>query len=385
MSKVLALDLKISFCKELITSAQDADMPDMLLIKSYEVKIAALKEELITEAIRVAETPTIDPLDSKYSQKGSYFDAYSKAQLNANLVSQLPHFSGTNPEEVSNFITRCKQLQRSTYMNEKVLISIIKGKFGPNAFSTLEQFEAEIPITTLEALYAFIKSNWSLHLSVFQLLESTYALDKKSEESWPTFNSRLQSSFSKVKFAHNEFVRNSLDVAKPTIDDVFDLLQSHVIMNRLHRSNEDLYRVITCEQSSLKTHTILSQRVQTLETQGLYQSSSVLYNNSAQNQIGQGESESTKIKNKGLSTPQLGEAELEGNAPDFSDSDDSSGDSAEESANDSSDDTFDECSEDEDDHSEQILSDRQDESLEVHNGISLAMMCIRPWSLSDDE
>ena len=239
-------------------------MPDMSLIKSYEVKIAALKEELITEAIRVAETPTIDPLDSKYSQKGSYFDAYSKAQLNANLVSQLPNFSGTNPEEVSNFITRCKQLQRSTDMNEKVLISIIKGKFGPNAFRTLEQFEAEIPITTLEALYAFIKSNWSLHLSVFQLLESTYALDKKSEEGWPTFNSRLQSSFSKVKFAHNEFVRNSLDVAKPTIDDVFYLLQSHVIMNRLHRSNEDLYRVITCEQSSLKTPTILSQRVQTL-------------------------------------------------------------------------------------------------------------------------
>ena len=352
MSAVLLIQGKIDLLKELVSACNDDAFKE-----SYNDRIVALKELLITVAVNEAEKPSFDPALVNKSQPDDYFDQYSKAQLNANLLAQLPSFSGNNPGEVNTFVTRCKQLQRATEIQESTLVRIVKGKFGANAFRTLEQFEeSNKPVETLEELYAFMRTNWSLHLSVFQLLESVYLIDKKPEDSWPKYNSILQSAFAKVKFAHVEFVRTSLQVDKPTTDHVFDLLQSHVLMNRLHQSNEDLYRVITCEQSSLKTPTLLSQRAQTLETQGLYKNSSVMFNQSGQNRNGQGNGKTKKKKGKGK-VPQLEEAKPKGKK----------------------------SSQDHKSKGTPTQSGRRDESRDNRSRFPLSLLSSTHWALSDDE
>ena len=371
MASVIRLNERIVLLRELSEAITGTEATDVALKASYEEKLDKLQKEFTKVALDSAIKETeksvaISVSDSKIKPEDTYFDQYSKAQLNANLLAQLPAFSGNAPGEVATFVTRCKQLQRSTEIKEETLVRIVKGKFGANAFRSLEQFEeGNGQIKTLEELYAFMRTNWSLHLSVFQLLEATYAIEKKPEDSWPKFNSILQSSLAKVKFAHSEFVRNSLNVDKPSTDHVFDLLQSHLLMNRLHGSNEDLYRVITCEQSSLKTPTILSQRAQTLETQGLYRSSSVMFNKSGQNHSGQGRtSANKKFKGKGKASDSQ-EDKPKQQKPKDSNSKDVRSKNLKSKGN--------------------SHGDRRDESKDNRSRFPLSLLSSTHWALSDDE
>ena len=274
MSSILELKATLNSQQAFLRDLQATDEPDQSLVNKYTKEIADLKDRIVD----MVTTPYVmEGVTPNLSVHPSLAD-YSRANLNAALIGKLPAFTGVDPDAVGSFITKVKQVKIATELSDKDLLPTIKGRLSPNPFRTLEQHEANNgPVTTLVEFYDFLKSNWSLHLSVFQLVETCYSLKKQADESWSVFNSRVMTSLTKVKIAHQEFC-SKRDKKTPTADDVFSLLQTHMVLNNINTNCPDMFRALTVEQTSLQSPAILAQKAQTLQTQGLFQpSASVLY------------------------------------------------------------------------------------------------------------
>jgi hypothetical protein len=280
MSTILVLKAALNSQKTFLKDLQASDEPDKLLVEKYTQAIADLKDSII----EMVTTPCVkEEVAPNLNVHPSLAD-YSRANLNAALIAKLPSFTGVDPEAVGSFITMVKQVKIATELSDTDLLPTIKGRLSPNPFRTLEQHEVNNgPVTTLEEFYDFLKTNWSLHLSIFQLLETCYTLKKQTDESWSVFNSRVMTNLTKVKIAHPEFCSKG-GKKTPTADDVFSLLQTHMVLNNINANCPDMFRALTVEQTSLQSPAMLAQRAQTLQTQGLFQPlASVLYGSTPEN------------------------------------------------------------------------------------------------------
>ena len=265
MSRVIELNSEI----KLLTSVL-AECNVVELQAKYEKDIADKKAELIQAAVDAAMNPVTAGPTPSVVDYGSY-------HLNLSLINTLPIFKGVDPGEVANFSTKVKQISSSTGMSDQDIIRLVKGKLSTNCYRTMEQFETSTgkPIATLEEFYNFLSNNWGQQLSCLQLLEGAFSLRRKSDETWPVFNSRIQTSLSRVKVAHKEFLRS--ESKELSADQVFELFQSYMVMTNIAAGSQDLYRVLTQGIGSLKNPGLLSQRAAILKTQGHFTQAQVLF------------------------------------------------------------------------------------------------------------
>ena len=262
MSSIVELKCQLDSQKSFLSDLEDADPINQGLITKCKSTIATLTENIVNLAVSQETNVEVTSLTANAS-----FADYSRATLNAAMISKLPNFTGSDPEAVGSFITKLKQLKIATELSDKDLLPVIKGRFSPNAFRILEQHESRSGVvSTLEGLYEFLKSNWSLHLSVFQLLETCYSLKKEPDESWSVFNSRVMTNLNKVRMAHQEFCSRD-SKREPTAGDVYSLLQTHMVLNNINTTCPDMFRALTVEQPALQSPAKLAQRAQTLQTQ----------------------------------------------------------------------------------------------------------------------
>ena len=147
-------------------------------------------------------------------------------------VATIPIFSGNNPDEVSAFLTRLRQLKVCCNIPDNEVIMHARGKVSPPVYRSLEQYEiSNGTLATLEQFNSFIKEGYGDKLSVYQLLQSCCDLPRNSGESWLQYNIRINVAISKVKNAYSEFIR---DRSKPdssvSTDQVYDLFQSSILL-----------------------------------------------------------------------------------------------------------------------------------------------------------
>jgi hypothetical protein len=125
------------------------------LVDKYTKEIANLKDIIVDMVTTPCVMKGVTPNLSVHPRLADY----SRANLNAALIGKLPAFTGVDPDAIGSFITKVKQVKIATEL-----------RLSPNPFRTLQQHEANNgPVTTLVEFYDFLKSNWSLHLTVFQL------------------------------------------------------------------------------------------------------------------------------------------------------------------------------------------------------------------------
>jgi hypothetical protein len=151
MSSIVELKCQLDSQKSFLSDLEDADLINQGLITKRKSTIATLTENIVNLAVSQETNVEVTSLTANAS-----FADYSRATLNAAMISKLPNFTGSDPEAVGSFITKLKQLKIATELPDRDLLPVIKGRFSPNAFCILEQHESRSGVvSTLEGLYEF--------------------------------------------------------------------------------------------------------------------------------------------------------------------------------------------------------------------------------------
>lgn len=263
---VIERQAKIMVLTDIIKGETDAGKK-----KSFVDKVTALKRELVDLAVGEA-TKTTENTVTTYPSIGDF----KNAQLTAAQVAALPRFKGLTPDCVSKFLTCLRQLKKACSLSDAETISHARGKFGAEAYRTLEQYEDENgEFTTFESFTSFIKKHWGSQFSTYQLLETTFAMNRPSNETWTQFNNSINTAMSKVKIAHSELLKSKNKVVN--VDNVYELFQNSIILANINTFSNELYRQITAEANNLSNPNVLAARATTLETQGNFQANSIMF------------------------------------------------------------------------------------------------------------
>ena len=268
--KIIALNAEIGVLTKILDGLEAGSQA----ANTFTLEVAKKKEEVFELSVDLAKNPPS-------SQPPSTTPDYGRMHMLSAQVALMKMFKGQSSDECNNFVTGFRQIKSSFDVSDDELIKYAKSKMSPNCFRFLESYEDENgTFSSFNGFCDFIKKQWGGHLSVYQTLETAFALNRKDKETWSQFCISLTQAMSKVKLGHAELLKSKSKTV--TIDSVFDMFTNSIMLANINSVNHELYRAITAEIKDLVTPNQLASRAASLEVQGNYSAhsaSSVLFGN----------------------------------------------------------------------------------------------------------
>lgn len=233
----------------------------------------ALKNEILAAEKAIVEIAMNEDVKPDIRTADTTHNAWQETTLMTSYIANLK-FSGKSDEDCENLVTKLKAFGQACPGTSFLTIwNAVQPVLPANIIRTLQGKD----IQTLSDLKKVISSTYGSHSNIHQKLETFFNKQKNYKTPFPQHQSDLQASIAGIASVHKEWLRRRACLSRagalenrpyePTYDDALELVNLLKLLTDIRTQEEQLFRTISIELSSILTPEQLATRAEQVRQQ----------------------------------------------------------------------------------------------------------------------
>ena len=256
--KTLNIDVLKTFCQQNLTALFDLQCgatPDLAKMKKYQDMVKKLSTEIKEREEKVIETKPKDTGSEENSNSGAQhvanrdFTSHKIKNMSSTISSEVPVFSSGH--DVHIWLTKLDSYHKlfvapdSTGVMEEHFLQVAKSRLCSEYLNAMMASSEDT--STYAGMKGYMKKHHASKVSVFQILDTIWDMDKTDSETLRDYGIRLDDKAAEAKsiieakfkeYATKDVSRNEKDMQ---VEDVFRLMSGQVFLQALKNKKQTIY------------------------------------------------------------------------------------------------------------------------------------------------
>ena len=256
--KTLNTDVLKTFCQQNLTALfelQCGATPDLAKMKKYQDMVKKLSTEIKKREEEAIETKPKDTGSEENSNSGAKhvanrdFTSHKIKNMSSTISSEVPVFSSGH--DVHIWLTKLDSYHKlfvapdSTGVMEEHFLQVAKSRLCSEYLNAMMASSEDT--STYAGMKVYMKKHHASKVSVFQILDTIWDMDKNESETLRDYGIRLDDKAAEAKsiieakfkeYATNDASRIDKDMK---VEDVFRLMSGQVFLQALKNKKQTIY------------------------------------------------------------------------------------------------------------------------------------------------
>ena len=305
--KTLSTDVLKTFCQQNLTALfelQCEATPDLGKMKKYQDMVKKLSAEIQEREAKVIEAKPKDSGSQENSNSGAQhvanrdFTSHKIKTMSSTISNEIPVFSSGH--DVHIWLTKIDSYHKlfvvpdSTGVMEEHFLQVAKSRLCPEYLNAMMASSEDT--STYAGMKVYMKKHHASKVSVFQILDTIWEMDKTDSETLRDYGIRLDDKAAEAKnIIEAKFKEyTNLDVSRTEkdmkVEDVFRLMSGQVFLQALKNKRQIIYNNVCNDLDSTWSAAEIANKAMTFSDR--------MSSENAQNQAEVPKAFAAKVENK---------------------------------------------------------------------------------------